>query len=568
MKLLSSTTATLTLLHQLALVICEGAGLQLHTILTHGFTAANYCQLSFFLAYTPYALSYVRAVTWLSRQCSGRQIPWQTAPFIGRLQGMRWNQLRRSSEGLPFFTNEPKSSGLNLYRLWRSFPRMKRTVIVIVLLTLTCIFTFYIASPFIQMADEASMDMLKTISDIDNSPPITAKRKSVQNKTSVPTFSGPTNERQRAVVEAFKHAWKGYHKFAWGHDQLKPVSGGYSDWFNTGLTIVDALDTAIIMGLKEEAEQATEWIRDSLSFEKDNYVNLFETTIRTLGGLLSAYHLTGDRMFVTKAEDLGERLMAAFTNSKSPVPLSDVNLKTRKAKPPPWSAESSLSEVTTLQLEFRDLSRVTGKTVYEEMAFKVSKHIHDIGCDDHDGLCDMYLNSNTGKFRPGTTITFGARADSYYEYLFKQWLQTGKTIDWLLSDYKTAMASMQSKLLRYSEPNKLGFVGELLSGNVYSPKTDHLVCFLAGTLALGSSHGLPEEHMKIAKVSMFFFNQYFFELPCMLPYQCNPLFFIQSLHRNGAAVIVPHLRRVQRFVVFVFIYSPGLHMLIKFGILR
>ncbi|KIH52409.1 glycosyl hydrolase family 47, partial [Ancylostoma duodenale] len=253
---------------------------------------------------------------------------------------------------------------------------------------------------------------------------------------------GPTNERQRAVVEAFKHAWKGYHKFAWGHDQLKPVS---------------------------EAEQATEWIRDSLSFEKDNYVNLFETTIRTLGGLLSAYHLTGDRMFVTKAEDLGERLMAAFTSSKSTVPLSDVNLKTRKAKPPPWSAESSLSEVTTLQLEFRDLSRVTGKMVYEVPT--------------------------------GTTITFGARADSYYEYLFKQWLQTGKTIDWLLTDYKTAMASMQSKLLRYSEPSKLAFVGELLSGDVYSPKTDHLVCFLAGTLALGSSHGLPEEHMKIAKLS-------------------------------------------------------------------
>ncbi|ETN69272.1 glycosyl hydrolase family 47 [Necator americanus] len=332
----------------------------------------------------------------------------------------------------------------------------------------------------------------------------TAKRISSPNKTSVPTFEGPTNDRQRAVVAAFKHAWEGYKKFAWGHDQLKPVSGGYSDWFNTGLTIVDALDTAIIMGLKGEVAQGTEWIRDSLSFEKDIYVNLFETTIRTLGGLLSAYHLTGDRMFIAKAEDLGKRLIVGFTSSKSAVPLSDVNLKTRKAKTPPWSSESSLSEVTSLQLEFRDLSRVTGKSVYEQISFKVSTHIHDIGCGENEGLCDMYLNSNTGKFRSGTTITFGARADSYYEYLLKQWLQTGKTIDWLLSDYATAMESMQSKLLRYSEPSKLPFVGELLPGAVYSPKMDHLACFLAGTLALGSRNGLPDGHMKLAEVIITF----------------------------------------------------------------
>ncbi|VDL77679.1 unnamed protein product [Nippostrongylus brasiliensis] len=254
-----------------------------------------------------------------------------------------------------------------------------------------------------------------------------------------------------------------------------------------------------------QVSEGTEWIRNSLSFEKDRYVNLFETTIRVLGGLLSAYHLTGDQMFVEKADDLGNRLLSAFTSSKSAVPLSDVNLKTRKAKSPPWSSESSLSEVTSLQLEFRDLSRVTGKNKYEgvleekgllfdllplqEIAFKVSKHIHDIGCGDHDG---------------GTTITFGARADSYYEYLLKQWLQTGKTIDWLISDYEKAMTSMKSKLLRYSEPNKYGFVGELV-GDTYSPKMDHLVCFVAGTLALGSRNGQPEEHMKIAEVSLWLF---------------------------------------------------------------
>lgn len=40
---------------------------------------------------------------------------------------------------------------------------------------------------------------------------------------------------------------------------------------------------------------------EKLQFQKDVDVNLFESTIRILGGLLSAYHLTGDALFLQKA---------------------------------------------------------------------------------------------------------------------------------------------------------------------------------------------------------------------------------------------------------------------------
>lgn len=83
-------------------------------------------------------------------------------------------------------------------------------------------------------------------------------------------FEGPTNERQRAVVGAFKHAWEGYKKFAWGHDHLRPVSGGYQDWFGLGLTIVDSLDTMYIMGLKEGKTQFLDQV---------TYANLFSHLI-------------------------------------------------------------------------------------------------------------------------------------------------------------------------------------------------------------------------------------------------------------------------------------------------
>lgn len=58
-------------------------------------------------------------------------------------------------------------------------------------------------------------------------------------------------ERQKAVVDAFQYAWKFYEKYAWGHDEFHPVSKTFNEWFGIGLTIVDSLDTMIIMGLEK-----------------------------------------------------------------------------------------------------------------------------------------------------------------------------------------------------------------------------------------------------------------------------------------------------------------------------
>lgn len=79
-----------------------------------------------------------------------------------------------------------------------------------------------------------------------------------------------------------------------------------------------------------EFEEGRNWIANSLSFEQNRFVSFFETTIRVLGGLLSAYHLSGDRMFMERAQDLGNRLAAAYESS-SPIPYSDVNLLNRFA---------------------------------------------------------------------------------------------------------------------------------------------------------------------------------------------------------------------------------------------
>ncbi|XP_075415877.1 LOW QUALITY PROTEIN: endoplasmic reticulum mannosyl-oligosaccharide 1,2-alpha-mannosidase-like [Tenrec ecaudatus] len=308
--------------------------------------------------------------------------------------------------------------------------------------------------------------------------------------------AGPSNPRQKAVVDAFRHAWKGYCKYAWGHDELKPLSRSFSEWFGLGLTLVDALDTMWIMGLTREFEEARTWVAEKLQFHKDVDVNLFESTIRILGGLLSTYHLTGDSLFLEKAKDFGNRLLPAF-KTPSKIPFSDVNLGTGHAHPPRWTADSTVAEVTSIQLEFRELTRLTGEEKFQEAVEEVTRRVHTLS-GKKDGLVPMFISTHSGHFTHLGMFTLGARADSYYEYLLKQWLQGGKKEMRLREDYTEAIEGVKRHLLRRSEPSKLTFVGELAHGR-FSAKMDHLVCFLPGTLALGAHHGLPADHMDLAK---------------------------------------------------------------------
>ncbi|NXW82481.1 MA1B1 mannosidase, partial [Alopecoenas beccarii] len=234
----------------------------------------------------------------------------------------------------------------------------------------------------------------------------------------------PINDRQLAVIEAFRHAWKGYKEFSWGHDELKPLSKSYSEWFGLGLTLIDALDTMWILGLKEEFEEARKWVANDLVFDKNVDVNLFESTIRILGGLLSTYHLSGDSLFLEKAKDIGNRLMPAF-KTPSKIPYSDVNIGRGTAHPPRWTSDSTVAEVTSIQLEFRELSRLTGDEKFQKAVDEVMKHVHTLS-GKNDGLVPMFINTNSGQFTHLGVYTLGARADSYYEYLLKQWIQGGK----------------------------------------------------------------------------------------------------------------------------------------------
>jgi hypothetical protein len=196
-----------------------------------------------------------------------------------------------------------------------------------------------------------------------------------------------------------------------------------------GYTIIDALDTLLIMGLDPEFKEARKWVAEDLSFDREGKLNTFEITIRVLGGLLSAFHLSNDRIFLEKAVDLAERIMPVFA-TKSGIPLSYVDLAKREGIADQSNrGMSSTAEAATLQLELKYLSHLTDDYSYWKAAEKVMDIIRRASTDS--GLVPIFMRYALVRYglpsltsishEHGTFITsdirFGSRGDSYYEYL-------------------------------------------------------------------------------------------------------------------------------------------------------
>lgn len=223
-------------------------------------------------------------------------------------------------------------------------------------------------------------------------------------------------EEAAAVRRAFLHAWSGYERYAWGHDELLPLSRGHRDWYPASfvMTPVDAFDTMLLMGLTGEAARAKGLILDSLKFDRDFPVQVFEITIRLLGGLISAYQMDGDPRFLALARDLGTRLLPAF-GSPTGMPYRFVNLRTGAVSGP----VSNPAEIGTLMLEFGTLSRLAGDQRFYDTAKRAVVAL--FGRRSRLGLVGSTINVETGAWGDRDSHVSGG-IDSYYEYLLKSWL--------------------------------------------------------------------------------------------------------------------------------------------------
>jgi mannosidase alpha-like ER degradation enhancer 2 len=180
------------------------------------------------------------------------------------------------------------------------------------------------------------------------------------------------------------------------------------------MTQVDALDTLFIMGLREEERRTREFVVEHVTFDRDLYVQNFEVTIRHLGGLLSAYQLTGDRRLLRLAEDLGTRLLPAF-DTPTGIPYRFVNLRTGKAR----GEVTNPAEAGTLLVEFGALSKLTRRPVFYDAAKRAL--VETYKRRSAVGLVGSRVNVETGEW-VGKTSHISGGIDSYYEYLLKCWL--------------------------------------------------------------------------------------------------------------------------------------------------
>ncbi|XGW04411.1 hypothetical protein V3C99_015526 [Haemonchus contortus] len=319
------------------------------------------------------------------------------------------------------------------------------------------------------------------------------------------TDTDQNERRKNKVVEMMLHAWNGYKNYSWGANELKPVARTRHTQPIFGgplmpATIVDAADTLWIMDLKEEYEEARNYIKENFNMTlATGTLSVFETTIRFLGGLLSLYALTGEDFYVEKARSVGEALLPAF-NTPSGIPKSNIHMNTKHASNYGWAdgGSSILSELGTLHLEFTYLSHVAKAPLFAKKVKKV-RDVLDRQ-NKPNGLYTNFISPETGKFTMNRHVSLGALGDSFYEYLLKSWLQSGKTDMQAKRMYWETSTAIQKSMI-FKSKTGLTYVAELRNG-LPDHKMSHLSCFSVGMFALQAmNEEEPEKRASTMKLA-------------------------------------------------------------------
>ncbi|XP_011198910.2 ER degradation-enhancing alpha-mannosidase-like protein 2 [Bactrocera dorsalis] len=232
-------------------------------------------------------------------------------------------------------------------------------------------------------------------------------------------------ELREKVRGMFQHAYDGYLQYASDYDELRPLTcDGIDTWGSYSLTLIDALDTLATMGNYTEFRRVVK-ILETVDFDKDLNVSVFETNIRIVGGLLSA-HILSKRAGVPleegwpcqgpllrMAEDVARRLLPAFDTATG-MPYGTVNL--RYGVPKGETPVTCTAGVGTFLIEFGALSRLTDNSIYEDVALNA---IHSLWeRRSAIGLFGNHIDVQTGRWT-ALDSGIGAGVDSFFEYLVK-----------------------------------------------------------------------------------------------------------------------------------------------------
>ncbi len=264
----------------------------------------------------------------------------------------------------------------------------------------------------------------------------------------------------------------------------KPVSGSAEPFFfpggpSFGLSIVEALDTLYVMGLDAEMEAGIRWISDNLKFDIDGEVQVFETGIRIVGGLLSGWHGTHEKKLLALAKDMADRLSPAFTKSPTGMPYRFVNLKTGAVRDP----VSFPAEIGTYIAEWGTLSKATGDRRYYDMAKRAMQALFERR--SKIGLIADTINIETGAWI-SRRASIGPPCDSYFEYLWDGWQLFRRRTPTSRALVTTCIARAIGKYQAQETNGRLWFPQvDFETGAVLDHHQSELAAFYAGLLAQG-----------------------------------------------------------------------------------
>ncbi|CAK8686868.1 unnamed protein product [Clavelina lepadiformis] len=311
----------------------------------------------------------------------------------------------------------------------------------------------------------------------------------------------------------FYFAYDSYMKYAFPQDELNPIActGRGPDISNPSnlnindvlgnfsLALVDSLDTLAIMGNSSEFKKAVQTVVESVSFDLNSTVQVFEANIRVLGSLLSAHLIITDPKqpfgdmrpdgyndeLLSMAHDLAVRLLPAFEKTKNGIPFPRVNLKF--GVPNDTITQTATAGAGSLLLEFGTLSRLIGDPTFENAARRAVDELWSRR-DAKTGLVGVAIDVNTGKWM-GRQSGLGAGADSFFEYLLKAYILFGEERD--LHMFTEAIQSIKDHLRRGRKHCNEGqgdppiYVNvDILSGSMVNTWIDSLQAFLPGLLVL------------------------------------------------------------------------------------
>jgi mannosyl-oligosaccharide alpha-1,2-mannosidase len=314
--------------------------------------------------------------------------------------------------------------------------------------------------------------------------------------------------RRDEVRKTFLRSWRNYRKKAWMHDELKPVSGGHKDVFGGwAASLIDALDTLWLMGFKEEFESALVDVA-KINFGHTNMekVNVFETNIRHLGGLLSAYELSKEAVLLKKAKEVGEMLYHAFdTPNHMPVTRWDP-VRCGEGKAQQADETVLVAELGSLTMEFTRLSQLTGNSKWYDAITRVTK-VFSAAQDKTKlpGMWPIVVNARKPDLTGDTGFSIGAMADSTYEYFAKTYILLGGQEPVYKKLYEKSMeAAIQHTFFRPMTPGNAdmlmtGFVRAEETRNTLNPEMQHLACYAGGMFALGGKIFNKPAHVTIGR---------------------------------------------------------------------